>query len=181
KNILLFVSLLTISMLTSCSSDDDQAATEITAEETDDEENEETDEENEETEPYQALITSFTMIVDDEETGLSGIVNNDSKTVILQLPPGMSTTFTPEITLSEENATITPASGEELDFSEPVTYTVTTEDGNETVYEVSAEMAEEDTSGEVEISMDPTAYTTFYTSVSEDFEIINPADIIIDL
>jgi hypothetical protein len=60
---------------------------------------------------------------------VTGVVNTSGKTVSLQVPTGTNVTaLVPAITLSP-NATVSPLSGVAQNFSAPVTYTVTAQDG----------------------------------------------------
>lgn len=82
----------------------------------------------------EAAIQNFKVKIGDEDIDATIDGNNIS----FIIPDGIeSFTFVPTITISEK-ATISPASGVEQDFSTPVTYTVTSEDGIVTkVYTVS--------------------------------------------
>lgn len=65
-----------------------------------------------------------------------GTINETSKTVNLVAPAGTEiTALSPTITISAK-AKITPASGEAQDFTEPVVYTVTAENGTKSEYTV---------------------------------------------
>ena len=56
---------------------------------------------------------------------VAGIINNSAKTIVLTVPEGTNlTALQPTIVLSE-GVTITPVSGATIDFSSPVTFTVT--------------------------------------------------------
>ncbi len=67
---------------------------------------------------------------------LKGIINADAKTVRLNLLKSENlSTLVPTISISEK-ATISPASDVAQDFTAPVTYTVTAEDGSTTDYTV---------------------------------------------
>lgn len=61
-------------------------------------------------------------------------INEEAKTVTASVPEGTDlTTLVPVITISEK-ATISPASGTIVDFTNPVVFTVTAEDGSEAKY-----------------------------------------------
>ena len=65
-----------------------------------------------------------------------GVVNEMAKTITVEVPVGTDVTkLAPAITISEE-ATVSPASGEVMNFTNPVTYTVTAEDGSTASYKV---------------------------------------------
>lgn len=62
------------------------------------------------------------------------IVDENSKTIIINVPFGTDVSrISPQISISEE-ASISPESGEEIDLSEPKTYTVTAQDGSTAEY-----------------------------------------------
>jgi hypothetical protein len=65
---------------------------------------------------------------------VEGIVDEANKTISLSLPSQVQkTSLVPSIVLSSK-ATISPASGVIKDFTNPISYTVTAEDGSTTVY-----------------------------------------------
>ena len=75
-------------------------------------------------------IRSF--VIDDVE----GEIDEFSKTVTVQMPQGTDVTeLVPTIEVSE-GATVSPASGEPQDFTNPVFYTVTAQNGTTAVYTV---------------------------------------------
>ena len=74
-------------------------------------------------------ITSF------KYGGYSGIINDEDNTVTVTIPNSVSASFAPEIIVSEF-AVISPASGVMQDFSSPVEYTVTAQNGLSRVYTV---------------------------------------------
>lgn len=75
-------------------------------------------------------IRSF--VIDDVE----GVIDEFSKTVTVQMPEGTDVTeLVPTIEVSE-GATVSPASGEAQDFTNPVSYTVTAQNGTTAVYTV---------------------------------------------
>ena len=68
-----------------------------------------------------------------------GVINKATKTVILTVPYGTDTTnLTPSVVVSEE-ASINPSSGIIQDFTTPVIYTVTAQNGNTQDYAVTVE------------------------------------------
>lgn len=68
---------------------------------------------------------------------IAGFVGENSKVVSVIVPAGTDVTaLVPTIVISDK-AAILPASGAKQDFSSPVTYTVTAEDGTEQQYKVS--------------------------------------------
>lgn len=75
-------------------------------------------------------ILSFTI------DGVEGDINETAKIVTLTMPEDTDVTqLVPTIEVSE-GATISPASGEVQDFTDPVTYTVTAQNGTTADYEV---------------------------------------------
>ena len=73
-------------------------------------------------------ITSF--MVD----GIAGTIDEGAKTVSAEVPNGTDlTSLSPTIVISA-NATVNPASGAAQDFTNPVVYTVTAEDGTSVGY-----------------------------------------------
>lgn len=72
-----------------------------------------------------------------EET--EGVIDNEENTIYLALPAGTDvSSLTPEI-LIPEGQSISPASGEEVDFTEPVEYTVTNTENITKTYTVTVE------------------------------------------
>lgn len=66
---------------------------------------------------------------------LEGTIDNDAKTITLELPEGSTKRFAPQITISEF-AVVEPASGVLQDFTEPVPYTVTAQNSDTRTYNV---------------------------------------------
>jgi hypothetical protein len=65
-----------------------------------------------------------------------GVINESAKTIAVAVPSGTDVTaLVPAITVSEK-AKVSPASGVAQDFTNPVTYTVTAEDGSTAAYTV---------------------------------------------
>jgi len=77
----------------------------------------------------QNLITNFTI------SGVNGTIDNADNTVAATVSEDVLTSLTPTITVSN-GATISPASGIPQDFTTPVIYTVTAEDGSAVNYTV---------------------------------------------
>ncbi|MBR1513577.1 MAG: DUF5018 domain-containing protein [Bacteroidales bacterium] len=79
-------------------------------------------------------ILSFKVV----EPACTGVINEAAKTVTLTFPEDTDVTqLVPEIEVSE-GATIDPASGVAQDFTNPVSYTVTAQNGSTAVYTVTA-------------------------------------------
>jgi uncharacterized repeat protein (TIGR02543 family) len=76
-----------------------------------------------------------------------GTVDSTADTVAVSAPAGTDVTgLTPAIVLTDSNASVSPSSGTAQDFSSPVTYTVTAEDGTTTrTYTVTVTVLTEDT------------------------------------
>ena len=72
---------------------------------------------------------------------VEGVINEANGTIELVLPAGTSLSFAPEISVSQL-ATIEPASGVLQDFSKPVQYTVTAENGKKKVYTVTVSISD---------------------------------------
>lgn len=71
--------------------------------------------------------------------GIQGQINEEEKSILLELPYFVDVNnLTPKITVPYK-AKVNPASGVERNFTSPVTYTVTAEDGSEQSYRVSVE------------------------------------------
>lgn len=76
----------------------------------------------------EAVITAFT--IDSEYVTIQPIIENKNITFYVTdtIPAEILASLVPEIKISDK-ATISPKSGEQQDFSKPVKYTVTSEDG----------------------------------------------------
>lgn len=72
----------------------------------------------------------------------AGVIDQVNGTISLELPAGSGTTFAPTIRLSDF-ATVAPASGETQDFSKPVTYKVTAQNGSTNIYTVTVTVSKE--------------------------------------
>ena len=76
-----------------------------------------------------------------------GVINESTQTITVDVPEGTDVTaLTPSITVSEK-ATVSPASGVKQDFTKPVTYTVTAEDGSIQKYTVIVTIGEGSSGG----------------------------------
>lgn len=90
-----------------------------------------------EPESSDANILTFALA---EQAGVA-VINNTDHTVAIDVVFGTDvTTLTPEITISAE-ATVNPASGAAQDFTNPVVYTVTAEEGNTQEWTVTVAIA----------------------------------------
>jgi hypothetical protein len=103
-------------------------------------------------------ILSFVIALGGENK--PGTIDETDHTISFTLPAGtVVTALAPLITLSDK-AVVVPASGVERDFTDPVTYTVTAENGSEQVYTVTVVVmgspAEEDKNGEDKPAQDET-------------------------
>ena len=85
--------------------------------------------------------------------GVNGVVNESAGTISIVLPYGTDlTSLKPVITLSGATS-VSPASGETVNLSGPVTYTVTGEDGTTKTYKVTAVTSEQPKSDKLWESM----------------------------
>ena len=92
----------------------------------------------------QYMVTAVVHDIDNEKSilsftidGVEGEINEVAKTVTLLMPEGTDVTeLVPTIEVSE-GATVSPASGEAQDFTNPVTYTVTAMNGTTAEYTAS--------------------------------------------
>lgn len=76
-------------------------------------------------------ITSFSF----ENPDVKSELVEGEQTIKAQVPYGRHLAFAPKITVSD-NATVSPGSGEARDFTSPVTYVVTAQDGTRKMYKV---------------------------------------------
>ena len=75
-------------------------------------------------------ILSFAFV----SPAVQAVITENAKTIVATVPEGTAvTSMIPIITVSEM-ATVHPASGTPMDFTNPVTYTVTAEDGSQASY-----------------------------------------------
>ena len=72
----------------------------------------------------------------------AGVIDQVNGTISLVLPAGTGITFAPTIRVSDF-ATVTPASGEAQDFSKPVQYKVTAQNGSTNTYTVTVTVSQE--------------------------------------
>mgnify|MGYP002550653850 FL=1 len=73
---------------------------------------------------------------------VAGTIDQVNGTISLVLPAGTGTTFAPTIRVSDF-AMVTPASGEAQDFSKPVNYKVTAQNGSTNTYTVTVTVSQE--------------------------------------
>lgn len=73
-----------------------------------------------------------------EDPECEGVINEIAKTVTLNFAPGTEVTHLVPVIEVSEGATVSPASGEAQDFTQPVEYTVTAMNGTTATYVVSA-------------------------------------------
>jgi len=109
-------------------------------------------------------ITKFTA------NNVNGIIDETAKTIKLSLPAGTNvTTLSPVITISD-GAQVSPVSGVAQNFTNPVVYTVTAEDGSTQKYTVTIEVAKSSAKAitkfvvnGVDATINETAKTVSYT------------------
>lgn len=76
---------------------------------------------------------------------VAAVIDESAKTIKADLPSGNDLTkLTPTITVSDK-ATVSPASGVVQDFTKPVVYTVTSEDGSTQIYTVTLKITDNGT------------------------------------
>jgi cytoskeletal protein RodZ len=91
------------------------------------------------TQSSQKVITSFSFAALSPKVTVS--INSPTNTIMATVPKGTNvTTLTPTIVVSDL-ATVSPASGKVQDFTNPVTYTVTAQDGSTQAYTVTVAIA----------------------------------------
>jgi len=97
------------------------------------------EESNEEKGSNNKQIISFKFI----DPPVSGIINEVEKTITVKVAKGTTVTaLVPTITVSEK-ATVSPASGISQNFTNPVIYTVTAEDGTTVTYTVTVDIQDD--------------------------------------
>jgi len=80
-------------------------------------------------------VTSF--LVGDDAQLVEGTIDSKAMTITLTMPESRNiTALVPRIEISDK-ASVKPASGAKQNFTKPVKYTVTAEDGSQQVYTVS--------------------------------------------
>ena len=87
--------------------------------------------------PEPIIESSDKEIIFFEISNIKGIINADAKTVHLNLSNSVDITSLSPTVLVSQKATVSPASGVVQDFTNPVIYTVTAEDGSTATYTVS--------------------------------------------
>ncbi len=112
--------------------------------------------EDEPEEPLLSKRTDITSFVFDElSPSISGNINTDDHTVTATVPFGTDvTSLSPTIEVSEK-AEIAPASGVARDFTNPVTYIVTAEDGTTQEWTVTVNIADEELQPQLLLSEEP--------------------------
>ena len=92
-----------------------------------------------------------------------GVINESAKTIVVSVPESTDVTaLVPTITVSEK-ATVSPSSGVKQDFTNPITYTVTAEDGSITEYTVTVTEGEGGGGGSDIIRKRPAVYSMSIT------------------
>ncbi|MBX4200812.1 DUF5018 domain-containing protein [Candidatus Parcubacteria bacterium] len=87
----------------------------------------------------QKTVTAFS--IDQLNPKVVATVDNTNHTITLTVPKGTDVKkLSPTIQVSDY-ATVSPASGSEQDFTKPVTYVVTAEDGTKQTYVVTVKVA----------------------------------------
>ena len=107
--------------------------------------------------------------------GYSAVINDSKSTIELELPKGLSYVFAPDITVSDF-ATMTPASGTVQDFSSPVKYKVTAQNGSSKTYTVTVTIQEESVPNPYQASLDSILdkiITRYRSEATDDWEWMN--------
>lgn len=121
-------------------------------------------------EPLNAEADILTCVVKNEQGQADINIKGDAlvsntRVMALAIPRINLKKLAPEFTITP-GATIEPASGTMLDFSQPQKYTVTSQDGNwEKVYMVSVDTSEITTRYNFELSETPGKYEMFYEEI----------------
>ena len=108
----------------------------------------------------------------------AGVIDQVNGTISLALPAGTGTTFAPTIRVSDF-ATVTPASGETQDFSKPVIYKVTAQNGSTNTYTVTVTVSQEQVENPYKADMESlvqkitTRYSRTTAGAWEDWEWMN--------
>ena len=108
----------------------------------------------------------------------AGVIDQVNGTITMELPAGTDTTFAPTIRVSDF-ATVTPASGETQDFSKPVIYKVTAQNGSTNTYTVTVTVSQEQVENPYKADMESlvqkitTRYSRTTAGAWEDWEWMN--------
>lgn len=107
--------------------------------------------------------------------GYAATINEAGGTITLAVPKGSLMTFVPTITLSEF-ATISPSATEAQDFSQPVEYVVTAQDGSFSSYTVTVTLSDETLPNPYKSDLEKVVTNIirrYRTSASDDWEWMN--------
>ena len=108
----------------------------------------------------------------------AGVIDQVNGTITMELPAGTDITFAPTIQVSDF-ATVTPASGETQDFSKPVIYKVTAQNGSTNTYTVTVTVSQEQVENPYKADMESlvqkitTRYSRTTAGAWEDWEWMN--------
>ena len=114
--------------------------------------------------------------------GLYGNINKTNMTITLQMPVGADiTSLAPEINISD-GAKVSPASREVINFTNPVTYTVTAEDGGVQQYTVTVTAKKSSEKNILSFNLDHPNLSADYYGASADtvIGVFKPTDNAID-
>ena len=106
---------------------------------------------------------------------VAGTIDQVNGTISLELPAGTSTSFAPTIRVSDF-ATVTPASGEAQDFSKPVKYKVTAQNGSTNTYTVTVTVSQEQAENPYKAKMESLVgkiITRYRMQANDDWEYMN--------
>lgn len=129
---------------------------------------------------YTVTITRTAVAVGNQITSFTygaakGSIDQVNGTISLELPAGTAVTFAPVITVSDF-AAVSPASGETQDFSKPVTYTVTAQNGAVNTYTVTVTVSQEQAENPYRDDMQGLVnkiINRYRDSASDDWEYMN--------
>lgn len=106
---------------------------------------------------------------------LQAQVDHDAGTIALELPSGSSKVFAPDIE-TDEFAVVEPASGVQRDFTNPLEYTVTAQDGEEKTYTVSVTVSSSQQPNPRQAQLESLRngiITAYRSSAEDDWEWLN--------
>ncbi|MFW5656481.1 MAG: DUF5018 domain-containing protein [Bacteroidota bacterium] len=109
-------------------------------------------EKEEEEKSSECMILSFAF--DELEPPVAGTIDQTTKSISLNVPYGTNLDYiVPTLTISEK-ATVSPTTGAAQNFNNPITYTVTAEDGTQSAYTVVINVGENNSSETLPGSID---------------------------
>ena len=85
---------------------------------------------------WETAVTTSTGITGFSINGVAGVVNNTTNTITITMPRGTDVTKLAPVIATNGVRSLTPGSGETVDFTNSVTYTASMEDGSSKTYTV---------------------------------------------